>query len=386
MNILILTKGQYPNQHAAAIRHSTIAQGIKEEGHNIEFFVLGKQNWKKKSLNYNGVIYKSVWLYNGENRLFRKISRIIEAKIFNYKIKRIISKKNHDVIICYTTELPIIKNALKAAKKNKIPIFHERTELPNVIGNTASDNTVLKKYLEIYIPEFTGLFLISDKLIRFFKPYNNNCIKITAPVDVEFFSNIDKSPFDFPYIAYCGAMDVRKDGTPTLIKSFSKLLKTYPTIKLVLVGNNTNKNKIKETLQTINKENIQSNIIFTGIIGRKEMPTYLGNAELLVVAKPDNEQNSGNFPNKIGEYLATGVPVVTTKVGEIPLFIKDGYNGFLAEPNSVELFTDKMKEAISSPQKDVIGARGKNTALAEFDYRKLASIVINEIEKVKKTL
>ena len=36
------------------------------------------------------------------------------------------------------------------------------------------------------------------------------------------------------------------------------------------------------------------------------MPTYLGNAELLVVSKPNNEQNSGNFPNKIGEYLATG--------------------------------------------------------------------------------
>ena len=34
------------------------------------------------------------------------------------------------------------------------------------------------------------------------------------------------------------------------------------------------------------------------------MPTYLGNAELLVVSKPNNEQNSSNFQIKL-EYLAT---------------------------------------------------------------------------------
>lgn len=383
MNILILAKGQYPNQHAAAIRHSTIAQGIKEKGHSVEFFILGKQDWKKKSIKYNGVIYRSIWFYKGKNRVLGKISRIIEAKIFNFRLKKIISKNNYDAIICYSTELSIISRSLKSAKAKRIPIFHERTELPNVIGNTAKNNNILKKYLEQYIPEFTGLFLISDKLIEFFKPYNSNCRKITAPVDVRFFTNINKSPFEFPYIAYCGSMDAIKDGTPILIKSFSILLKDYPELKLVLIGNNTNENRINETIQVIKEDNIQDNIIFTGIIDRNEMPTYLGNAELLVVSKPNNEQNSGNFPNKIGEYLATGVPIVTTKVGEIPYFIKDGYNGFLAEPDSVDSFYQKMKEALNSPQKNIIGKRGQETALNEFDYRKLANIVINEIEKNK---
>ena len=47
MNILILAKGQYPNQHAAAIRHSTIAQGIKEKGHSVEFLYLENKIGRK---------------------------------------------------------------------------------------------------------------------------------------------------------------------------------------------------------------------------------------------------------------------------------------------------------------------------------------------------
>ena len=43
-----------------------------------------------------------------------------------------------------------------------------------------------------------------------------------------------------------------------------------------------------------------------------------------------------------------------------------------------------MKEALNSPQKNIIGKRGQETALNEFDYRKLANIVINEIEKINK--
>jgi len=380
MNILLLTKGKYPNQNAAAIRHSTIAQGIVEEGNNVDFFVLGQQDWSRKLISYNGVSYTAIWFYKGKNKILRKISRIIEVKFFNYKLKNIISKKSYNAIICYAIDLSIIKMSLKLAKENKIPIFHERTELPSVIGNTSKNRKILKVYMEKYIPEFSGLFLISDKLIQFFKPYNRNCRKITVPVDVKFFSNKRKSPYKFKYIAYCGAMDVRKDGTPILIKSFSLLLKDFPELKLVLVGDN-NKTRIIETIQAIEEEDVQMNIIFTGIIEREKMPIYLGNAELLVVPKPNNEQNSGNFPNKLGEYMASGVPVVTTKVGEISLFIKDGYNGFLAEPNSVDSFYMKMKEALNSPQKTDIGLRGKDTALKEFDYLKLSRIVTDEIKK-----
>jgi glycosyltransferase involved in cell wall biosynthesis len=73
---------------------------------------------------------------------------------------------------------------------------------------------------------------------------------------------------------------------------------------------------------------------------------------------------------QIGEYLATGIPVVTTKVGEIEKFITDGQTGFLAIPGSVESFYLKMKEALTDYEKSKqIGRNGKKIAEQFFDYK-----------------
>ena len=64
------------------------------------------------------------------------------------------------------------------------------------------------------------------------------------------------------------------------------------------------------------------------------MPKYLCNAKLLALARPDSIQAQGGFPTKLGEYLATGRPVVVTKVGEIPDYLEDGVNAFLSDINS----------------------------------------------------
>ena len=110
------------------------------------------------------------------------------------------------------------------------------------------------------------------------------------------------------------------------------------------------------------------------------MPVILCNAKILVVSKPDTEQNSGNFPIKIGEYLATGVPVVVTCVGEIPLFIKDGESGFLAEPGNAVSFAKKMEEALANPDRSkTIGQNGKKIAEKMFDYKIQSAIMADYI-------
>jgi glycosyltransferase involved in cell wall biosynthesis len=231
--------------------------------------------------------------------------------------------------------------------------------------------------MDVLIPRFDGLFVISEKLKRFFLPYNNNVKKIPTVVDTNFFKVTNKTIYDFPYIGYCGNMSGNKDGIPILIEAFSKLVSDYPAYKLLLVGNNK-RNKISETLNLIEKLSLQEKVVFTGLVEREEMPHLLGNASLLVLSKPDNEQNSGNFPIKIGEYLSTGIPVVTTTVGEIPSYIKDGETCYLAAPDSVDSFYLKMKEALSDfDRAKKIGLAGREVAIKEFDYR----IQANEISK-----
>lgn len=70
------------------------------------------------------------------------------------------------------------------------------------------------------------------------------------------------------------------------------------------------------------------------------MPQMLKNAEALVLDRPNSLQAQYGFPTKLGEYLLTGNPVVVTKVGDIPLYLKDGVSALLSEDRNPKEFAE----------------------------------------------
>ena len=382
MNILFISTGDYAFKSASSIRHLTIAKGLSKQGHHCSFLLSSPQKWPTQTIEIDGFHLKTIHPYSGNNRIFKSLFFYYVLIMLNREIKKLHNLVPIDVIVVYSIENSIIKRALDFSKKYNIPIFHERTELPYIIGksDTIFGKIAYKKYIEKLIPQFNGLFVISDKLKEYFGNFNNHITKILTVVDTDFFNIEEKPLYDYPYIAYCGTMRGTKDGLPILIEAYKKLLSKIPDIKLLLIGDNSNKNSLSEILDAIDKFNIVNKVVFTGLVERNMMPNLLCHAKLLVVSKPDTEQNSGNFPIKVGEYLSTGVPVVLTKVGEISRFINDGEHGFLAEPNSVDSFYEKMFIALSNSEKaQVIGKNGRDLAKKCFDYRVQSKVMINTL-------
>ncbi len=386
MNITFVSTGQCPDTHAAAIRHSTLGKGLVELGHTVTFLSLSPQNWGgKDSLDYHGVKYKTLNSYKGTNKFLRyyyevravfKAKKIVQQQAANNKI---------DALVIFAIEVTPISVLMKAAQALGIKVFHERTELPYALGNQSKkQQKILQYYLNSLLPKFDGIFLISNKLMQYIGQFNRATKKLVTVVDLSFFKTDKPSPYPYPYIGYCGTISGNKDGVPILIEAFASIADRFPQHKLVLVGNNSNKAAIKETIDAIEKFGVTEKVVFTGLVEREMMPVILCNAEILVVSKPDNEQNSGNFPIKIGEYLATGVPIVVTSVGEIPLFVKDGESGFLAEPGSAASFAKKMNEALLNKENaKAAGQKGKKIAEENFDYKKVAGIMANYITEIK---
>jgi glycosyltransferase involved in cell wall biosynthesis len=363
-----------------------LSKGLVELGHNVKFLVLTPQQWEgKKSINYFGVQFEELNSYNGNNKIlkhFYYLQSVLKAKKI---LKQQAKEKKIDALVIFSVmaihTIPI-DFLIKKAKRFKIKVFHERTELPYVFD---TNKKMLNIYLNKMLPKFDGIFVISDKLNTYIQQFNAATKKLLTVVDLSFFNTTLPSPYPFPYIGYCGTIGGNKDGVPVLIEAFAKIADRFPKLKLVLVGNNTDKIAIKETLDAINLYSLTDRIVFTGLVERHMMPVILCNAEMLVVAKPNNELNTGNFPIKIGEYLATGVPIVVTSVGEIPLFVKDGESGFLAEPDNANAFAKKMEEVLADPNRSKkIGQAGKKIAQTFFDYKIQAGIMAEYIaEKIK---
>jgi len=72
-----------------------------------------------------------------------------------------------------------------------------------------------------------------------------------------------------------------------------------------------------------------------------EIPKYYNALDLYLVTSRDE-----GGPKAIVESMATGIPIVSTKVGMAPDIIKDGYNGYLADIGDVEILTEKASKIL----------------------------------------
>jgi glycosyltransferase involved in cell wall biosynthesis len=122
--------------------------------------------------------------------------------------------------------------------------------------------------------------------------------------------------------------------------------------------------------------------ILNGIDHDEVIRTMKG-ASCLVLARPDSLQARAGFPTKLGEYLATGRPVVVTKVGEIPDFLMDEVSAYLVDASGdrsdlAEKIAEKILNVFSDLEKaEKIGVEGRTVALKCFDWR-VYSLPLNE--------
>ena len=135
--------------------------------------------------------------------------------------------------------------------------------------------------------------------------------------------------------------------------------------------------------QLVQQLNIEGRVVFTGKVPYERIPQLLVDAEMLALARPDNLQARYGFPTKLGEYLATGNPVVVTAVGDIPRFIEDGKNGFLAAPDDIIGFAEKMLWVAEHPQEaTTAGNNGRLLCQKEFSYKAQSQVLFDVIQKV----
>ena len=269
------------------------------------------------------------------------------------------------------------------SKRNDIEVYEERTE-----HNEASFISIIRK---TKIPEFleacrriSGMFVISQGLKQYY--IENGCQPdrvhiLNMFVDTTRFQGLKKQPSE-PYIAYCGTASNNKDGVDQLIKAFAIVVKKHPNYKLYIIGNTPSKQQRFNNFELVKNLGIENNVVFTGVVSSSEIPQMLKNATILALDRPNNLQAKYGFPTKLGEYLQTGNPVVITRVGDIPLFLKDGESALIAEPENPDSFAEKLCWVIEHPvEAREIGIKGKQVADIHFnsifETKKIISVINN---------
>ena len=387
MKIIFISSGQYPNGGAASNRHLAYSKGLIELGHQVEFILLKKQHWAGEEIEFNEI--KFICVSPRATDSLSKIEKIILhfKSIRNAKtaLTKFNEEKKISALILLDPDISILIPLINQGKRLGLKIFHERTEYPFVVaGKSILGKINLSFYLKYVIKKFDGIYVINRALKRYFSSLTSCdiCI-INMVVEPTRFEHCPKKSVDKnTIITYCGTLEGDKDGVPILIKSFAMIANKFPFAKLQLMGSLENEITKEKITSLVEELKIQDRVEFTGFVGREEMPDLLNSSDILVLARPNNKQAEGGFPTKLGEYLATGNPVVITNVGEIGLFLKDGINAYIAAPDSVKKFSEKLQEALSDSNREKIGLEGKKLVYEEFNYliqaKKLESFFCNK--------
>lgn len=375
MEIIAIYSSYKPNI-AGVNRLLSFLHGCDELGVNVEMvFVYSNENGDRiLSDSFKHVRFTYLWEnHKCRNKYLKFIRSFYDVKKF---VKGL--QVGANVILMSSSEyLPFI------TWRSDINVYHERTEHPYVAKTFPS--FLQKSYFRACV-KTKGLFVISTPLRDFFNTMGVKKISIVnMTVDVNRFEGIIKHSVKDHYIAYCGSASNNKDGVDILIRSFAIVHEQFPWLKLYIIGNAPKANDDANNLQLVADLGIQDAVIYKGVIPTERIPQILKDADLLSLARPDSLQAKCGFPTKLGEYLLSGNPVVVTGVGDIPLFMKDGYNALVAEPGNVEDFAKKMIWVFNHPQEAcTLGRCGKETALKCFNYyteaKKIIDVMLNNLD------
>lgn len=290
------------------------------------------------------------------------IWRIIAVQA-TLKIFKIIDRDKINILYLFGVD-PLLSLYYSAfGKIFNVLLVSERNEFPQSIIKNKRFFTLINSIFIYpwYYKLFHGYTLISNELINHYKKYSSKtCVLRKLPMTVDFsrFNSIKKSS-KYKYVFYAGSLNNDKDGVEFLIRAFMNIIEKIKDVDLLIAGDSGIKDlsMVKQLVHSYNSNRIK----LLGLVDRKNMPEYMINSSVCVLPRPDSIQAKGGFPTKLGEYLASGNPVIVTDVGEIPTYLSDKEVFIISRKNIEHELIIALKNIFSdyqmALQKGIIGQR-----------------------------
>lgn len=117
---------------------------------------------------------------------------------------------------------------------------------------------------------------------------------------------------------------VRYKGLYDLLEAVALVHDLIPKARWVLVGGGTEERPLRELAKRLG---IREKIEFAGWQAKNNLIAYLKRSHVFLLPS-----HTEGFPNSLLEAMSAGLPVVTTPVGGIPGFMRNGENGILVPP------------------------------------------------------
>lgn len=199
------------------------------------------------------------------------------------------------------------------------------------------------------------------QLMRMVEPDHWDKLHIVhCGVEPERFAVAERAPREPVEILSIGRLEPMK-GFTVLIEAVGVLARQGLAVRLTVVGDGPQRAALEAAAGP--------EVTFTGALGAPAVAERLAMADVFCLSS-----FAEGVPVVLMEAMASGLPVVATRIMGIPELVRDGQSGLLVAPGRVEPLADALARLVRDPRlRRDLGAAGRAAVAAEFDVRDSAA-------------
>ena len=296
------------------------------------------------------------------------------------EMKKVFIKEKFDIIHAHHAFTPTSLLSIHIAKKLGIPAI--LTNHTTFLVYDREKIWVPLSYIlypfRKYINEADLIIAVSNSATNSIRHFTRDDKIVIVPngVDVNFFNSDHNfsnkatyQAYDDPIILYVGRLVYCK-GIHILVKAMPYILKDFPNTHLIIVGEGYMKKPIELFVKNLK---LEKNVSLIGFVPYEELPNLYSLSHVFVLPSLHCE----SFGITLLEAMASGKPVVASKIGGIPEIIENEKTGLLFKRGDAMDLASKVLNILNNHNfAQTLACNAQKLVMKKYDW----SIIVDKIE------
>ncbi|HTT89912.1 MAG TPA: glycosyltransferase [Acidimicrobiales bacterium] len=176
-------------------------------------------------------------------------------------------------------------------------------------------------------------------------------------------------------VVLCVARLAAQKGLEVLLSAVKLVSDRGIDGRLLLVGEGPMRDRLHRRTERLG---MTDRVRFEGAVGQDEMASYYAAADVFCLPS-----FAEGIPIVLMEAMASGRPVVATRIAGVPELVEEGVSGLLVAPGNVAELVAALERLASSPQeRQSMGMAGRGKVVQDFDAQRCAAQLAGLFQKL----
>lgn len=188
------------------------------------------------------------------------------------------------------------------------------------------------------------------------------------------------APEGEPVVLYLGGLE-RNRGSALMMAAFAEVLAEMPNARLLLVGHFMPPELEEEVRADAAARRIDHAVTITGRVPFERIGDYLRRAMVGWITWQPFPKNMKNIPTKLFEYMAFGLPAVSSDLPSTRPFVDDGVNGLLVAATDPTAHAEAILRLLRDPLSAArMGNAGRELVQLRYNWETMVPRLLNLYE------